>query len=125
MFTQKESNLFQRRWLELLKDFDISVFYHPGKANVVPDALCRTNMDSVSHVDESKKDLVKDVNRLAMLGVRSEDYLEVGFMVRNNSKSLLVVEVQSKQRLYKSLMEFKELVLGKLNDTFSLQGIVF
>ena len=87
---------------------------------MVSHALSRTNMCSVSHVDKSKKDLVKDVNRLAMLGVRSEDYLEVGFMVRNNSKSLLVVEVQSKQHLYKSLMEFKELVLCKLNDTFSL-----
>ncbi|WMV37822.1 hypothetical protein MTR67_031207, partial [Solanum verrucosum] len=31
-------NLRQRRWLELLKDYDISVLYHPGKANVVADA---------------------------------------------------------------------------------------
>ncbi|WMV32599.1 hypothetical protein MTR67_025984, partial [Solanum verrucosum] len=35
----KDLNLRQRRWLELLKDYDISVLYHPGKANIVPDAL--------------------------------------------------------------------------------------
>ena len=31
----------QRRWLELIKDYDLEVYYHPGKANVVADALSR------------------------------------------------------------------------------------
>ena len=39
MFTQKELNLRQTRWLELLKYYDMSVLYNPGKANVVADAL--------------------------------------------------------------------------------------
>ncbi|WMV30055.1 hypothetical protein MTR67_023441, partial [Solanum verrucosum] len=38
VFTQKDLNLRQRRWLEFLKDYDMSVHYHPGKANVVADA---------------------------------------------------------------------------------------
>ena len=33
----------QRRWLELIKDYDLEVHYHPGKANVVADALSRKN----------------------------------------------------------------------------------
>jgi len=41
VFTQKELNMRQRRWLELMADFDIDLQYHPGKANVVPDALSR------------------------------------------------------------------------------------
>ena len=36
---QKELNLRQRRWIELLKDYDCTIEYHPGKANVVTDAL--------------------------------------------------------------------------------------
>ena len=69
MFTYKELNLRHRRWLEFLKDYDMSVHYHLGKANVVADALSILYMSSVSHVEEKRKELVKDVHRLARLGV--------------------------------------------------------
>ena len=39
IFTQKELNLRQRRWLKLIKDYDMKLHYHPGKSNVVADAL--------------------------------------------------------------------------------------
>jgi hypothetical protein len=41
IFTQSELNMSQRRWLELIKDYDLEVHYHPGKANVLADALSR------------------------------------------------------------------------------------
>jgi hypothetical protein len=41
IFTQADLNMRQRRWLELIKDYDLEVHYHPGKANVVEDALSR------------------------------------------------------------------------------------
>ena len=39
VFTQKDFKSRQRRWLELLKDYDMSVLHHPGKANAVADNL--------------------------------------------------------------------------------------
>ncbi|GKB94982.1 putative reverse transcriptase domain-containing protein, partial [Tanacetum coccineum] len=41
IINQKELNMRQRRWLELLSDYDCEIRYHPGKANVVDDALSR------------------------------------------------------------------------------------
>ena len=52
VFTQKELNLHQRRWLEFLKDYDMSVLYYPGKGNVIADALCRLFMGSLALVED-------------------------------------------------------------------------
>jgi hypothetical protein len=41
IFTQPDLNLRQRRWLELVKDYNLEIHYHQGKANVVTDALSR------------------------------------------------------------------------------------
>nr|GEV99964.1 hypothetical protein [Tanacetum cinerariifolium] len=44
---QKELNMRQRRWIKLLSDYDCEMRYHPGKANVVADALSRKEKESI------------------------------------------------------------------------------
>ena len=46
VFIQSELNLCQQRWLELLKDYDMSVHFHPGRANIVGYSLRRLSMES-------------------------------------------------------------------------------
>ena len=50
LFTQKELNMRQRRWIELIKDYECTIEYHPGKANVVAYDLSRRPMSSLSHL---------------------------------------------------------------------------
>nr|GEZ89495.1 RNA-directed DNA polymerase [Tanacetum cinerariifolium] len=62
IFTQRDLNMRQRRWLELLKDYDTNIQYHPGKANVVADALSKkSGMIAGIKVEE---EIIHDLERL-------------------------------------------------------------
>ena len=63
IFDQKELNLRQRRWLELLGDYDCQILYHPGKANVVADALSRKSMGSLAHLGLQSRPLAADIEK--------------------------------------------------------------
>ena len=54
LFTQKDFNLRQRRWREFIDDYDFELQYHPGKANVVADALSRKPVCVIASVTPSK-----------------------------------------------------------------------
>ena len=71
MLTQKDLNLRQRRWLELLKDYDCIIDYHPEKANVVVDALSRKMISTLTLKDYSWR-LATDGALLVQLSVIPE-----------------------------------------------------
>ncbi|XP_050231288.1 uncharacterized protein LOC126680248, partial [Mercurialis annua] len=69
IFDQRELNLRQRRWLELLKDYDCTIQYHPGKANVVADALSRKSSGSLAHISEiGRRPMVREWHSLITSG---------------------------------------------------------
>ena len=59
IFQQRDLNLRQKRWLELLKDYDCDILYHPGKTNVVADALSRKSSDSLAHISIKRRPLIQ------------------------------------------------------------------
>jgi len=67
LFKLKDLNLRQRRWLEFLRDYDITILYHPGKANVVADALSHKaeSLGSLAYLPVAERPLGLDVQALA------------------------------------------------------------
>ncbi|WVZ76597.1 LOW QUALITY PROTEIN: hypothetical protein U9M48_024562 [Paspalum notatum var. saurae] len=66
IFTQNELNLRQRRWLELIKDYDMEIHYHPGKANVVADALSRKSYANMALGFQMPHELCEEFERLSL-----------------------------------------------------------
>jgi hypothetical protein len=64
IFTQSNLNLRQRRWLELIKDYDLGINYHLGKANVVADASSRRSHVSQLMVDSMPFDLCEEFDKI-------------------------------------------------------------
>jgi ribonuclease HI len=64
IFTQNDLNLRQRRWLELIKDYDLGINYHPGKANVVADALSRKKYCNATFAKRIRPELHKEIKYL-------------------------------------------------------------
>ena len=61
IFSQKDLNLRQRRWMELLEDYDFELQYHPGKANVVADALSRKSYDELASLMYREWHMLEDL----------------------------------------------------------------
>ncbi|XP_069144454.1 uncharacterized protein [Solanum lycopersicum] len=92
-----------------------------GKATIVADALRRMRMGSTTHVEDRKKDLVKDVHRLARLGMRLVDSTSGGVSLHPRSESSLVVEVKKGQHFDPVLMELKDLIIEEAHgSTYSI-----
>ena len=67
IFTQSDLNMRQRRWLELIKHYNIGIHYHPGKANVVADALSRKAYYNTLMIKESQPALHEEFQKLKTL----------------------------------------------------------
>ena len=57
-------NLRQKRWLELIKDYELIIEYHPGKANVVTDALSRKSSATLAYINIVYMPLLIDMKAL-------------------------------------------------------------
>ena len=63
-------NLRQKRWLELLKDYDCSILYHLGKTNMVADVLSRKSAGSLAHISLDRRPIIKELHELIDHGLQ-------------------------------------------------------
>ena len=85
----------QRRWIELLKDYDVTILYHPGKANVVANALSikASSMGSLAAIWVEQIPLARDVHRLANGLVRLQILEQGAVLATIESRSSLIDQI--------------------------------
>jgi hypothetical protein len=120
IFTQKELNLRQRRWLELIKDYDLEIQYHPGKENVVADALSRKGQvnNITTHLMAQELCWEMEQLNLGMLNSMEATFMEVETTLRE--------EIHKGQESDEKIKEIKtQISLGKALDfTEDDQGMI-
>jgi hypothetical protein len=110
IFTRPELNMRQRRWLELIKYYDLGIHYHPGKANVVADALSRKASCHCLIVKTSDITLCQEMEKLN-LGM-----IQHGALTQLKLGSVLLQKIIDAQRSDKGMKHIHEKIeVGKAN----------
>ena len=115
IFQQKDLNLRQRRWMELLKDDNCTIMYHLSKANVVVDALSRKSISSLAHVALVRRHLVEKIHKLESEGVHFQLKESRILLAHIRAQSSLVEQIKASQgrdpRLCRLIKDVKVLIL--------------
>jgi hypothetical protein len=120
IFTQSELNMRQRRWLELIKDYELEIHYHPGKVNVVADALSRKASCHCLTVKTSDITLCQEMEKLN-LGM-----IHHGTLSQLKLESILLQRIINAQRSDKGMRHIHEKIkVGKANCFRKDQGIIW
>ncbi|CAJ2638266.1 unnamed protein product [Trifolium pratense] len=101
LFDQKELNMRQRRWLEFLKDYDFELSYHPGKANVVADALSRKTLH-MSSLMVKELELIEEFRDLSLVCEVTSTSVKLGMLRLTNP---FLEDIKERQKSDKKLME--------------------
>ena len=92
IFTQKELNMRQRRWIELIKDYDPEIHYHPSKANVVADALSRIPCQLNTMIKAEQPMLYKEFEEFGL------ELVSHGFLAHLELKPTLMSQIKEAQK---------------------------
>ncbi|XP_070052701.1 uncharacterized protein [Nicotiana tomentosiformis] len=124
----RDLNLRQRRWLELLKDNDITILYHSGKANVVTDAFSRKakSMGSLAFISVEERPLALDIQSLANKLVRLDISEPSRVLACVVARSSLFKQIKALQYDDPYLMGLRETVLrgGAKEVTIGTDGVM-
>jgi hypothetical protein len=105
-------NLRQRRWLDLIKDYDIIINYHPGKANVVADTLSRKKYCNTTFPRRMRPELCREIRYLNLAMVN--DTTMVGEV-----EPTLESEIKKGQLEDENLKEIRQLIKENKTSDFT------
>jgi hypothetical protein len=107
IFTQPDLNVKQRRWLELIKDYDLEINYHPSKANVIADALSRRSHLNMLATMELLPEFCKEFEKLNLGWVLNTEIITM------EVDSTLEQDIQKCQLEDAKIQEIKEQIKEK------------
>jgi hypothetical protein len=113
IFTQSNMNLRQRRWLELIKDYDLGINYHLGMANVVADALSQRSHVSQLVMDSMPFELFEEFDKLNLRIIANTEAMEM------EVGSSLLQEIQRGQLEDEKVQEIKRNIKEEKSPGFS------
>jgi hypothetical protein len=121
IFTQSELNMRQRRWLELIIDYDLEIHYHPGKANVVADALSRKASCHCLTIRTPDTTLCQEMEKLN-LGI-----VQKGTLTNLKLESVLLQRIIDAQRTDKGMKYIHEKMKADKSNCFrkDYQGVIW
>ena len=93
IFMQRDLNMRQRRWIEFLEDYDFTLHYHPGKANVVADALSGKSRGALASIASREWRMLETVGQFG-LQYREQAQGTLGSLVAIPSLLSRVIESQ-------------------------------
>jgi hypothetical protein len=114
IFTQLDLNLRQQRWLELINDYDLGINYHPGKANVVADALSRRSQLNMLAAKELLPEFCKEFEKLNLGWVSNTEVITM------EADSTLEQDIQKGQLEDAKIQEIKEQIKEDKAPGFSV-----
>jgi hypothetical protein len=105
-------NLRQRRWLELIKDYDVDINYHPGKANVVVDALSHKKYCGITIARRMRPELCQEIRCLNLAMVN-----EIAMAVE--LEPTLEAKIRKAQLEDEKLKEIRQLIKENKTSDFT------
>ena len=112
IFTQRDLNMRQRRWMEYLEDYDFTLQYHPGKANVVADALDQKSQGVLASM-ASREWMMLEIVRQFGLQYSEQTQGVLGSLVATPSIMSRVIESQGQDV---AIMSIRDLVQAGTGD---------
>ena len=123
IFTQRDLNMRQHGWMEFLEDYDFTLHYHPGKANVVTDALSRKSRGALASIAYWEWRMLKTVGQFG-LQYHEQAQGTLGSLVATLSLLSRVIESQGQDAEIVSIRDRVQLGTGDEGWTIHVDSIL-
>ena len=124
IFTQRDLNMRQRRWMEFLEDYDFTLHYHSGKANVVANALSRKSRGPLASIASREWQMLETLGQFGLQYIE-QNQGTLGSLVATPSLLSRVIESQGQDAKIVSIRDQVQSGIGDEDWTIQVNGSIW